>query len=158
MPNTPSKSTMDAWMQQAMTLAEAALPVDVPVGALVLSPAGDVIGQGFNCRERDQDPMGHAELVALKQAAQSLGAWRLSDCTLVVTLEPCPMCAAAICQARIGQVVFGADDPLYGAMGSQLDITSLYGKSTSIVGGVLSTVCRDQLHAFFQTRRSLQDN
>lgn len=153
MPKTPSKSMMDAWMQQAITLAESALPVDVPVGAMVLSPEGQVIGQGVNCRERDNDPLGHAELVAIKEAVQSLGQWRLSDCTLVVTLEPCPMCAAAICQARVGRVVYGADDPLYGAMGSQIDMVALYGSATDVVGGVMQSECRAQLQVFFQSRR-----
>ena len=153
MPNTPSKSTMDTWMQQALALAERALPIDVPVGALVLSPEGEVVGQGFNCRERDHDPLGHAELVAIKEASQQLGQWRLSDCVLVVTLEPCPMCAAAICQARVGRVVYGADDPLYGAMGSQQDMASLYGGVTEVVAGVNAAECREQLKAFFQSKR-----
>ncbi len=151
--NSPDKTTLDAWMRQAMALAESALPQDVPVGALVVSPEGDVIGQGFNCRERDNDPLGHAELVALKQAAAHLGTWRLSDCTLVVTLEPCPMCAAAICQSRVGRVVFGADDPLYGAMGSQMDMVVLYGSGTEVMAGVMAAECRDQLHSFFQRKR-----
>lgn len=103
-------------MQQALALAkEAALDDEVPVGAVILHE-GRVIGQGRNRRETDQDPLGHAELEAIRQAAQALGSWRLTDCELFVTLEPCPMCLGALQQARIGRVVYAAADPKGGAI------------------------------------------
>ena len=95
---------------------------DVPIGAVVLGPDGGVVGQGMNRREADGDPTGHAEIVAIRGAARALGAWRLEGCTLVVTLEPCTMCAGAIVLARLDRVVFGAWDPKAGAAGSIRDV------------------------------------
>ena len=113
----------DAAMRQALDCAgHAAQSGDVPIGAVVLDATGDVIGSGVNVRERDADPTGHAEVVALRTAAQHLGEWRLEGCTLVVTLEPCTMCAGASVLARVARVVYGADDPKAGAAGSLWDV------------------------------------
>lgn len=142
------------WMAQALKLAEEALPVDVPVGALIVNRENQVIATGFNTRERDTNPLGHAELNALKLAAQQKGDWRLSDCTVYVTLEPCPMCAAALLQSRIGRIVFGAADPIQGALGSALNLATLYTNPLEITGGVSETKCQAQLQAFFNARRA----
>ena len=110
-------------MGAALNEARAALATDdVPIGAVVLSPAQAVIGAGRNVREADGDPTGHAEVVAIRAAAAALGAWRLDGCTLVVTLEPCTMCAGAVVLARLERVVFGAFDPKAGAVGSLWDV------------------------------------
>lgn len=106
-------------MREALELARAAMvDGDVPVGALVLDADGQIIGRGRNTRERDGDPTGHAEVVALREAAAARGEWRLEGCTLVVTLEPCTMCAGAIVGSRIQRLVFGAFDDKAGAVGS----------------------------------------
>ncbi len=113
--NSPENSPQ-AWMAEALRLAhQAASEDEVPVGAVVVHQ-GKVVGRGYNRRESDQDPLGHAELMAIREAARSLGSWRLMDCVLVVTLEPCPMCLSAAQQARVSQVVFGANDPKGGAL------------------------------------------
>src|SRR5664280_1102753 len=111
------------WMGQALEGASAALAGgDVPVGAMVISPDGEVLGVGHNQREADSDPTAHAEVIALRAAASAGGTWRLQDCTLVVTLEPCVMCAGALMLARIGRLVLGAWDPKAGACGSVWDV------------------------------------
>ncbi|MGH8969504.1 MAG: nucleoside deaminase, partial [Actinomycetes bacterium] len=103
-------------MRLALDEARRALPAgDVPVGAVVVSAAGEVVGRGHNAREADRDPTAHAEAVAIREAARSLGQWRLSGCTLVVTLEPCTMCAGALVLARVDRLVYGAEDPKAGA-------------------------------------------
>jgi tRNA(adenine34) deaminase len=107
------------WMQQALELAKKALDSgDVPIGALVVSKEGSLLGEGWNTRERDQDPCGHAEVNALRAASQKQGSWYLQGCTLYVTLEPCAMCAGAMVLARIERCVFGASDPKGGFVGS----------------------------------------
>jgi tRNA(adenine34) deaminase len=104
-------------MQVALELAALAAAEDeVPVGAVVVSPEGQIIGKGYNRREQDQSPLAHAEVLAIADASRALGSWRLIDCTLVVTLEPCPMCLAACQQARVREVVYGATDPKGGAL------------------------------------------
>ena len=139
-------------------LAEAALATDaadVPIGALVLSPDGEVIGSGHNVRERDGDPTGHAELVALRAAAGTVGEWRLSGCTLVVTLEPCTMCAGALVLARVDRVVFGAFDDKAGAVGSLWDVVRdrRLNHRPEVVGGVLAEESSALLDEFFRTHR-----
>ncbi len=110
-------------MRLALAEAAGALPSgDVPVGAVVVDPAGQVIGRGHNVREADGDPTGHAEVRALREAARTVGEWRLDGCTLVVTLEPCTMCAGALVLARVARLVYGADDPKAGAVGSLWDV------------------------------------
>ena len=128
---------------------------DVPVGALIVSPDGEVIAFGHNEREADHDPTGHAEIVAIRRAAKLRKDWRLVDCTLVVTLEPCVMCAGAIVAARIGRVVFGAWDARVGASGSLYDLIrdSRLGAPAEVISGILEADCSAQLRAFFETKR-----
>ncbi|WP_411057780.1 tRNA adenosine(34) deaminase TadA [Streptomyces sp. E11-3] len=134
--------------------ARAASAGDVPVGALVLSPAGAVIATGHNEREATGDPTAHAEVLAIRRAATVLGEWRLSDCTLVVTLEPCTMCAGAIVQSRVGRVVYGARDEKAGAVGSLWDVVRdrRLNHRPEVVQGVLADACADQLTRFFRDR------
>lgn len=128
---------------------------DVPVGALILSADGEVIARGHNEREADSDPTAHAEIVAIRRAAADRQDWRLEDCTLVVTLEPCVMCAGAIVAARIGRVVFGAWDARVGASGSLYDVIrdARLGAPAEVIGGVLEAECSAQLRTFFEARR-----
>ncbi len=135
--------------------AEAPERGDVPVGAVVLSPAGTVIGTGHNRREADADPTAHAEVVALRAAARSRGGWRLDGCTLVVTLEPCTMCAGAVVLARLARLVFGAFDPKAGAVGSLWDVVRdpRLNHAPEVVAGVLGEECSDLLAGFFEDRR-----
>ncbi|HEX2704945.1 MAG TPA: nucleoside deaminase, partial [Candidatus Lustribacter sp.] len=122
-PGPAAESSYDEWMGMALALASGAGAAgDVPVGAVVVSAAGEVIGQGANCREALADPTGHAEVVALREGARHTGSWRLTGATLVVTLEPCVMCAGALVLARVARVVIGAWDPKAGACGSVWDL------------------------------------
>ncbi|WP_353292647.1 nucleoside deaminase [Synechococcus sp. M16CYN] len=128
---------------------------EVPVAAVVLDPTGRAIGHGRNRRENQQDPLGHAELVALQQAALVLGSWRLNHCCLIVTLEPCPMCAGALVQARMGTVVYGARDLKRGALGGTMNLsnhTSAYHKM-AIDGGLMEVEASSQLKRWFKQRR-----
>jgi tRNA(adenine34) deaminase len=139
-------------------LAEARLAQgadDVPVGAVVVGPDGVVVGRGHNAREATGDPTAHAEIVALRAAAVKLGRWRLDDCTLVVTLEPCAMCAGAIVLARVPRLVLGAWDPKAGAAGSVHDLVRdrRLNHRVEVVGGVLADECGALLTAFFTDRR-----
>ncbi len=145
-----SKNTAQDWIEYCLDLAEQALPVDVPVGAIVVKN-GQIIGKGFNTRERDNNPLGHAELTAIKEASEYLGDWRLNGCQLYVTLEPCPMCASAINQARLSGVYFGASDPVIGACGSRYQLMNPY--QANIVGGVLEAECQQRLKTFFKDKR-----
>jgi len=142
-------------MEQALDLARHAQSLgEVPVGALVVSN-GQVVGQGFNAVIRDQDPSGHAEIMALRQAGSTLGNYRLVDCELYVTLEPCAMCAGAIVQARIKRVVFGAKDPKAGAAGSVFQVLKnpLLNHQCDILEGVGAKQSALLLQSFFQARR-----
>ena len=146
----------EAAMREALALAAQASQVgDVPVGALVLDASGGIIGRGFNTREAHGDPLAHAEIIAMREAAATLGTWNLADCTLVVTLEPCPMCAGACLQTHVGRIVFGAWDAKLGACGSVWDIPRdpHIGHSPEVYGGVLETDCARMLAEFFATRR-----
>ena len=143
-------------MRRALELASrAATAGDVPVGAVVLDPAGSVIGEGWNLREVDSDPTAHAEVVALRAAARHTGSWRLENCTLVVTLEPCPMCAGAAMLARISRIVLGAWDPKLGATGSVWDVVRDRRAThrIEVVGGVLEDEASRLLLDFFEDRR-----
>lgn len=144
------------WMRRALELARTAFEQEeVPVGAVVVQD-GRVIGEGYNQREALQDPTAHAEMLALTQAAASLGSWRLVDCTLYVTLEPCPMCAGAIVQARLPRVVYGAPDPKAGACQTLYSITTdpRLNHQCTVLGGVLQAECRAVLQEFFALQRS----
>jgi tRNA(adenine34) deaminase len=146
----------DVAMRVALDEARVALGSgDVPIGAVVLDPAGAVIGRGHNVRERDGDPTGHAELVAVREAAAALGGWRLTGCTLVVTLEPCTMCAGAIVLSRLDRLVFGAYDAKAGAVGSLWDVVRdrRLNHRPEVLGGVLSEECTALLDDFFAHQR-----
>ena len=150
-------SPYDEAMRLALAQGEQALAHDdVPVGAVVLGPDGAVLGTGHNDREGSGDPTAHAEVLALRAAAAALGAWRLSGCTLVVTLEPCTMCAGAIVLARVDRVVYGADDPKAGAAGSLFDLLRdrRLNHRPEVVRGVLGSECAHVLRTFFEGRRS----
>ena len=143
-------------MQEALALAtDAAGWGDVPIGAVVVTADARVVGRGSNVRERDGDPTGHAELVALREAAASLGEWRLGGCTLVVTLEPCTMCAGAAVLARVDRVVFSSYDEKAGAIGSLWDVVRdrRLTHRVEVVSGVLADKCAAELVAFFETHR-----
>ncbi len=144
----------ELFMQQALLLAKkAADEGEVPVGALVVRD-GVVIGQGRNRRELGKNALAHAEIEAIDMACRTLGGWRLSGCDLYVTLEPCPMCAGAIINARIDRVIQGATDPKAGSCGSLVDLFELpYNHRPVLVRGVLEQECRDVLRDFFRTLR-----
>jgi len=135
--------------------AGAAADSEVPVGCVILDSAGAVIATGRNAREADHDPTGHAEIVAIRAAGGALGTWRLTGCTLVVTLEPCTMCAGAIVLSRFDRVVFGAYDPKAGAVGSLWDVVRdrRLNHRPEVVAGVLEPECAEQLADWFQGRR-----
>lgn len=144
------------WMRRALDLARLAFEQEeVPVGAVVVQEER-IIGEGWNQREALQDPTAHAEMLALTQAAASLGSWRLLDCTLYVTLEPCPMCAGAIVQARLPRVVYGTTDAKAGACQSLYRITTdaRLNHQCAVLGGVLQEECRGILQEFFALQRS----
>jgi tRNA(adenine34) deaminase len=143
-------------MRLALAEARATAPYgDVPVGALVLDPSGEVLGRGRNRREEDADPTAHAEVVALREAARRLRSWRLPGCTLVVTLEPCTMCAGATVLSRLQRVVFGAYDPKAGAVGSLWDVVRdrRLNHRPEVVAGVLADECGAVLRGFFGSHR-----
>lgn len=143
-------------MQQAISLAyEVTSSGDVPVGALIVNEIGEVISSGKNEREKENDPTAHAEIVAIRRAGEKLGSWRLDDLTLIVTLEPCVMCAGAILQSRIKRIVFGAFDQKAGAVGSSLDVIRDVRalSKVEVVSGVLEEECAKLLTDFFATKR-----
>jgi len=145
------------FMRLALAEAEAALREnEVPVGAVIVH-GGRIIGQAHNQREQLRDPTAHAEMIAITQAAEALGSWRLEGCTLYVTLEPCPMCAGAILQARIPVVVFGANDAKAGAVETLYQLLSdqRLNHSCQIISGVLARECGEMLTEFFQAQRRL---
>lgn len=150
----------DKWapaMRLALAEARHALPTgDVPVGAVVLGPDGAVLGRGHNEREAVGDPTAHAEVQAIREAAQALGEWRLTGCTLVVTLEPCTMCAGAIVLSRLERVVYGALDDKAGAAGSLWDVVRdrRLNHRPQVVAGVLADACAADLRAFFDPHRT----
>ena len=147
----------EKYMLQAIALAEQAAQLDeVPVGA-VIQKEGRMIAGAHNERERLHDPTAHAEMIAITQAAEALGSWRLSGCVLYVTLEPCPMCAGAIQQARLDQVVYGASDPKAGAVRSlyQLLDDDRLNHQVEVVEGVLAERCGNLLTEFFSSKRAM---
>lgn len=151
-----ARESDDAHMARALVLAaDAGAAGEVPVGAVVTDAAGDVIGEGRNLREATGDPTAHAEVIALRAAAASVGSWNLSGCTLVVTLEPCLMCAGALLQARISRLVLGAWDDKAGATGSMYDVVRdrRLPVRAEVVGGVRADESEQLLRAFFAERR-----
>ncbi|MCY0878080.1 MAG: tRNA adenosine(34) deaminase TadA [Firmicutes bacterium] len=149
---------MDWQRAMALALEEASAAAacgDVPVGAVLLDAAGQVVSRNRNRREADHDPTAHAEMLVLREAAAKLGGWRLLETTLVVTLEPCAMCAGAMVMARIQRVVFGTRDPKSGAVVSLYQITqdSRLNHQVEVVSGIKEEECAEQLKRFFQARR-----
>jgi tRNA(adenine34) deaminase len=144
------------WMMRALSLAQAAGELgEVPVAAIVVGPNSEVIAEATNRKEQDSDPTAHAEILALRAAGQQLGSWHLNDCSLYVTLEPCMMCAGALIQARLGQLVYGADDLKAGAVRSVLNLpdSAASNHRLSVLGGILAAPCRQQLQQWFQQKR-----
>jgi tRNA(adenine34) deaminase len=146
----------DSAMRRALAVAGRAVSWgDVPVGAVLLGPAGEVLGEGCNERELTGDPTAHAELLAIRRAAARAGSWRLAGCTLVVTLEPCTMCAGTLVLARVDRLVYGAADPKAGAVGSLWDVVRdrRLNHRPEVIGGVLAQECGALLRAFFAAAR-----
>ena len=146
---------LEKWMAIALSLARSASNnQEVPVGALIIKE-GQIISTGINNRESTKDPCGHAEVIALRSASKALNRWRLSDCTLITTLEPCVMCAGAICMARVSRVVYGAKDPKGGAYGSIFSIHSdkRLNHNVDVTAGIMHLQCSSLLKEFFSARR-----
>ncbi|MBE9098420.1 nucleoside deaminase [Vacuolonema iberomarrocanum] len=149
------------WMEQAIALAQQAGNAgDVPVGAVIVDRTGSVVATGENRRERDGDPTAHAEILALRAAGRSRHSWHLEDCTLYVTLEPCPMCTGAILLARLGLLVYGADDPKAGTIRTVFNLpdSPCSNHRLSVLPGILEIPCREQLQQWFAQRRSRSPN
>lgn len=145
-----------AWMEEALREARrAAAEGEVPVGAVVVKD-GKALGRGRNQRERLRDPTAHAEMIAITQAAEAVGSWRLDGATIYVTLEPCPMCAGALVNARMGRLVYGADDPKAGACGSLFDLPNdrRLNHRLPVTRGVRAAECGALLTEFFRARRN----
>jgi len=143
-------------MQAALSLAKVAADKgDVPVGAIVVNEAGEILGTGQNLREQNNDPTAHAEIVALRNASEKFGSWRLDDLTIVVTLEPCAMCAGAILQSRIKRLVFAAWDEKAGAVGSVMDVIRDPRALTKVevITGIMEKECSEVLKDFFNSKR-----
>jgi tRNA(adenine34) deaminase len=153
---TASGEGYDRWMAAALDEARLALQTgDVPVGAAIVDASGALVALGRNAREAQQDPTAHAEVLALRAAAATLGSWRLTGLTLVVTLEPCTMCAGAAVLARVDRIVYGAADPKAGAVGSLWDVVRdrRLNWRPEVIGGVLEQECSELLTDFFAERR-----
>lgn len=147
----------EIYMKKALELANlAAEQGEVPVGAVVVKKStGEIVGRGFNRREYGKSPLTHAEIIAIDEASRKLGGWRLIDCEMYVTLEPCPMCAGAIINSRIERVVFGTADLKAGSCGSIINLFELpYNHKPELVGGVLAEECADVLSEFFKNLRA----
>lgn len=147
------------WMECALKLAQVAGDAgEVPVGAVIVDSSGNLVAEGVNRKEREQDPTAHAEIIAIRAAAKTLQTWRLNDCTLYVTLEPCPMCAGAIVHARLAKLVYGVDDTKTGAIRTVINIPSSAASNhrLQVVGGILESACRQQLQNWFTNRRLKQ--
>lgn len=154
---TPAdESAMGLALEQARRGEEAG---EIPIGAVVLDGDGEVIASAHNEREATQDPTAHAEVAALREAAKRLGRWRLDDCTLVVTLEPCPMCAGAVVMSRVRRLVFGAWNEDYGAAGSRWDLVRdrRLNHRTEVMGGVLAPECGAIVRSFLLAQRLPQE-
>lgn len=144
------------FMREALIEAQKAFQLDeVPIGAVVVKN-GEIIGRGHNLRERRKDPTLHAEIIAIRQAAETLGGWRLSGCDLYVTIEPCPMCAGAILQARIDRLIFGARDPKAGCAGSLYNLLedARFNHRTEVTEGILKDSCSLIIKEYFRQKRN----
>ena len=149
----------EIWMHEALACAKQALAADeVPIGCVIVHlPTAQIIGRGFNMRESNHDPTAHAEILAMRQAGQHLNHWRLLECALIVTLEPCPMCAGAIVNARIPKLIYGCDDPKAGAVRTlyQLCEDHRLNHRVDVTAGVLADKCAQLLRDFFARQREL---
>ena len=145
----------EKYMRKALELAQdAARYGEIPVGCVIVNSNGEIMGRGQNTREESKSALGHAELAAIDEACRNLGDWRLEDCTIFVTLEPCPMCTGAIINARIPTVIFGAREENFGSCGSVIDLFSeRYGHHPSVYGGVLEAECGEIMREFFKELR-----
>ena len=144
------------WMNYALNLAQIGLNSgEVPVGAVITDPQGKLIAQATNRKEKNQDPTAHAEIIAIRQASHRLGTWRLNNCTLYVTLEPCIMCTGAIIQARIGLLVYGVDDPKTGAIRTVLNLPDSLASNhrLQVLAGIKELACKQQLQSWFVRQR-----
>lgn len=153
--------TNEAYMQIALELAKQAYKInEVPVGAIVVKKStGKIIGKGYNRREIDKNPLAHAEIAAIKQAAETLGGWRLLDCEIYVTLEPCPMCCGAIINSRIERVIFGAYDSKSGSVESIINMFELpFNHKPEVVSGIMQKECSEILSDFFTELRKRLKN
>ena len=152
-------ATRQMWMREAIQLAESAASAgDVPIGCVIVHESTQqIIGRGYNQRETAHDPTAHAEILAMREAGQALGHWRLLDCTLYVTLEPCPMCAGAVVNARIDRLAYGCDDPKAGAVRTlyQLCEDNRLNHRVAVEAGVLKEECSRLLRDFFAAQRAL---
>ena len=143
------------WMKEAIAEAKKAEALgEVPIGAVIVRE-GQIIGRGHNLRETSADPTAHAEMIAIREASKTLGAWRLTDCELYITLEPCPMCAGAAVQSRVKRVVFGASDPKAGCAGTLMNLLQeeRFNHQTELIGGILQEECGALLTQFFRRLR-----
>lgn len=144
------------WMEEAIALAkQAGVNGEIPVGAVVVDSNNRVIGVGENRKERDRNPVAHAEIIAIQAATQTLQDWHLNTCRLYVTLEPCPMCAGAIIQARVGTLIYGVDDPKTGAIRSVINLPDSAASfhRLQVIAGIGESACQDLLQAWFQQHR-----
>ena len=139
------------FMQEAINIAKTS-GKDIPIGAVIVKN-GKIIAKAVNEREKEQNAVNHAEIIAIQKANKSLKNWRLNDCEMYVTLEPCPMCASAILQARISKVYFGAYDMLNGAMGSKSDMRTIMNLDIEVKGGIMEDECKKLLHDYFERIR-----
>lgn len=154
-----SKEDKEKFMKLAFAQAEKAEGQgEVPIGAIVVGPDGEVIGEGYNRRELDEDSTQHAEMIAIRQACKNLGSWRLINCSLFVTLEPCPMCAGAIINSRVKEVYYGAFDPKAGAAGSVVDLFKVekFNHHPQVFGGLYQPQAAQMLKDFFRNIRKKQ--
>ena len=151
--------TLEMWMREAIAQAQLALQADeVPIGAIVVhEPTNEVIGRGHNRRQLDADPTAHAEILAMREAAKNIGDWRLIDCVMIVTLEPCPMCAGAMVNARIPRLIYGCPDPKAGAVRTlyRLCEDARLNHQVAVQEGVLADECAELLRSFFRTQRAM---
>lgn len=144
------------WMKQALKLSQLAGEAgEVPVGAVIIDSSQNMIAAGENRKQRDNDPTAHAEILAIREATHRLQSWRLHECSLYVTLEPCPMCAGAIVQARVGRLIYSVDDPKTGAIRTVANIpdSAASNHRLSVIGGILESDCRFELQTWFANRR-----
>lgn len=144
------------YMKKALSEAGKAFDMgEVPIGAVIVTGGGSIVAKAHNLREKVNDPLGHAEVIAIRNAAMALGRWRLSGCVIYVTVEPCPMCAGAIQQARIDKLVYGCDDPKAGSAGSLYNIPQdkRFAHQVEVVGGICEEECRSLITKFFESQR-----